>query len=141
VGATPPASSDIDFTRTGRTQDCHTYYQIAFAEAGSHPDQRPKRKCITFYPDNIHAERSPIQSILYCVGVVKEFAVRPENAIYTRTQGPYASVQRPQWMYLSIKPSAYVIVTDSMKLAPKPPQFPFFPQVPITSMCSPFQLP
>ena len=53
--------------------------------------------------------------------------MRLENAIYTRTQGPYASVQRPQWMYLSIKPSAYVIVTDSMKLAPKPPQIPPFP--------------
>lgn len=45
-------------------------------------------------------------------------------------------------MYLSIKPSAYVIVTDSMKLAPKPPQIPFFPpKLQLQACATPFQLP
>jgi hypothetical protein len=100
-------------------------------------------QCIAFYPDNIDAERSLIQSILYCAEVVsKNCAVRPESAIYTRAQGAYASVQRPQWMYLSIKLSAYVIVTDSTKLLlPNDPNSHFLTSSNYKASATPFQLP
>jgi hypothetical protein len=108
----------------------------------AHPDQRLKRKCITFIPDGMDAERSPIQSTLYCAEVgIKDWAVRPENAIYTRTQGLYVFVQRPQWMYLSIKPSACVIVTDSVQLAPRTTPNSQFSQVPNYRACATFPTP
>src|SRR5437588_6868822 len=96
----------------------------------------------TFIPGSMDAERSPIQCTLSCaeVGIIA-WDVRPENAIYTRTQGFYAFVQRPQWMYPSIKPSTCVIVTDSVQLAPKPLQFPFFPKYQLPSMCNPSNSP